>query len=309
MNKEKSLSFKSLALALLVMALWGSLFPMIKIGYGAFGIDTSVIPDIIVFASLRFLVSGAVVCIIARVRKAPIERPFKKSVLPILGVAAFTIFLHYMLTYVGLSVTDSSKTALLKQIASLVYVCFAFLFIRSETFNPFKIVGAVIGFLGIVAINFDGKGVHFAPGDLIILGASVMSVVGMVFSKKSVERASSFWVTGISQLLGGAALLLVGLIMGGRFPQPSFAAILVFLYICTASISAYVLHGYIQKTESNSRLLIIKFAEPLFACLFGALFLGEEIFKWQYLIAFILISVGIVLGGMKKEKRVKICKK
>ena len=48
-------------------------------------------------------------------------------------------------------------------------------------------------------------------------------------------------------------------------------------------------------------MFIIKFAEPLFACLFGALFLGENILKWQYLIAFLLISFGIVLGN-KSDK-------
>ena len=42
---------------------------------------------------------------------------------------------------------------------------------------------------------------------------------------------------------------------------------------------------------------MIKFAEPLFTCLFGAVLLGEVIFKIQYLVAFVLISTGIVLGN------------
>ncbi len=302
MNKQKSLSLKNLALALLVMALWGSLFPMVKIGYRAFEIDTAVIPDIIVFASLRFIFSGAVVCLTAFLKKVPMTRPVRKSLAPILLVALFTIFLHYAFTYVGLSVTDSSKTALLKQLAPLLYVCFAFLFIKDEIFSIGKIVGALVGFLGIVAINFNGAGLSITAGDLLILAASVMSVAGTVCSKKGVAHASPFWVTGISQLVGGIALLLMGLVMGGDFPRFSFTAILVFLYICTASVFAYVLYAYVQKTESNSRLLIIKFAEPLFACIFGALLLGEDILKWQYLVAFLLISGGILLGSLKKEK-------
>ena len=47
-------------------------------------------------------------------------------------------------------------------------------------------------------------------------------------------------------------------------------------------------------------MFIIKFAEPLFACLFGAILLKENIFQWQYFIAFILISVGIILGNKTK---------
>ena len=53
-------------------------------------------------------------------------------------------------------------------------------------------------------------------------------------------------------------------------------------------------------------MFIIKFAEPLFACLFGAIILGENIFKWQYLIAFLLISFGIVLGN--KSDNIKVDK-
>jgi drug/metabolite transporter (DMT)-like permease len=39
--------------------------------------------------------------------------------------------LHYAFTYIGLSSTDSSKTALIKQLGSLIYVCFAFLFFKN----------------------------------------------------------------------------------------------------------------------------------------------------------------------------------
>ena len=301
MRQEKSLALKNLLLALLVMALWGSLFPMIKIGYRAFDIDTSAIPDIIVFASMRFIVSGIAVCLIAWLKKAPIARPFRKSLLPIFLAALFTVFLHYICTYVGLSVADSSKTALLKQTGPLLYVCFAFLFLREEKFSLAKLAGALVGFLGIVAINFGTAGISFAFGDLIVLAASVFSVAGTVCSKKGVSSASPFWVTGISQLVGGVALLAVGLVLGGKFPAFSLSAALVFLYICTASVCAYLLHAYVQKTESNSRLLIIKFAEPLFACVFGWMLLGEDIWRWQYLVAFLLVSCGILLGSYRKE--------
>lgn len=54
-----------------------------------------------------------------------------------------------------------------------------------------------------------------------------------------------------------------------------------------------------------SMLSVIKFAEPLFACLFGALLLNENIFKWQYLVALILISVGIVISNKKAKEKIK----
>ena len=74
-------------------------------------------------------------------------------------------------------------------------------------------------------------------------------------------------------------------------------AILIFAYICIASIASYTLWYYVLRNNSLSKMFIIKFAEPLFACVFGAVILGENILKWQYLIAFLLISFGIILGN------------
>ena len=59
------------------------------------------------------------------------------------------IVLHYAFTYIGLATTDSAKTALIKQLGALLYVCFAFLFIKEEKFSVLKILGTLMGFGGI----------------------------------------------------------------------------------------------------------------------------------------------------------------
>ena len=293
--------FRDYLLPLIPMVLWGSLFPFVKIGYEAFSIDTDSVPDILVYAALRFIICGIIVCVIARIQRGSLSDNPKKGILSIIIMGMFSIVLHYAFTYIGLTVTDSSKTALLKQLASLFYICFAFLFIKGEKFSVYKIIGAVLGFGGIIAINFTGEGVSFAIGDILIIAASICSVISMIISKKCVAVMSPFWVTGISQLFGGVILLIAGLIMGGSIPKITPYAILVFTYICAASIIAYVVYGYAQRVSSNSRLLVIKFAEPLFACIFGAILLGEDIFKLQYLFAFILISLGIFLANKTPE--------
>ena len=45
---------KTVALALLVMAIWGLLYPVMKMSYGAFGIAADDIPTFILFAGVRF---------------------------------------------------------------------------------------------------------------------------------------------------------------------------------------------------------------------------------------------------------------
>ena len=298
---------KTIFLSLIVMALWGSLFPFIKIGYSTFSIDSSNIPSILMFAGTRFVVCGIIIFLITfsknRLSKGtPAPFPKGKAILEILLIGLFTIILHYSLLYIGISITDSSKTAIIKQLGSLFYVCLAFLFVKNEKFCIWKIVGAILGFCGIVAINFSTGGVSFSYGDILIIGASFCTVVANIISKKTLEGNSAFWVTGISQLFGGCVLFMVALILGADILSFDFNALLVFAYICTASTVAYILWNYILSTNNLSNMFIIKFSEPLFACVFGAILLGEDIFKWQYLIAFILISVGITLGNKKNGK-------
>ena len=303
MNK-KTLGARNILLAIIVMMLWGSLYPFVKIGYEAFSISSSDIPSILMFAGTRFTFCGVVICAISLLKKDKIEAPRGKSIGMFLLIGLFSIILHYTFTYIGLSSTDSSKTALIKQLGELLYVCFAFLFFKSEKFSTWKIIGAIVGFSGIIAINFNpGVGLSFSSGDVLIVLASVCAVVSNILSKKTVATNSPFWITGISQLFGGVVLVIVALILGADMISLTLKSCFVLLYICTASIVAYILWNYILKTSDLSGLFIIKFSEPMFACAFGAILLKEDIFKWQYLIAFILISLGIALGNKKGEKR------
>lgn len=289
-------------LTLLVMALWGSIFPFIKIGYQAFHISSDSIADILMFASVRFVVSGLIVCGYSFIKRETMVAPKGKQVFNIAIAGLFSIVLHYAFMYIGISTTDSSETALIKQLGVLIYVCFAFLFFKDEKFSILKILGAIIGFGGIVAINYSPGGISFSTGDILIIMASFCTVISNVITKKTVAGNSPFWVTGISQLSGGLILLVVALCMGAGFPVFTLHSTLVFAYICTASIAGYTLWYYVLKHDSLSNMFIIKSSEPLFACVFSALLLGETILKVQYLIAFVLITAGILLGNKSEKK-------
>ena len=296
---------KTIILSLIVMALWGSLFPCIKIGYKAFSIDTESIPSILMFAGVRFTICGLIICVISYFKKDKIESPKVKTIGAFVIIGLFSIILHYSFSYIGLSITDSSKTAIIKQLGTLIYICFAFLFFKNEKFSIYKIVGAIVGFLGIITINIGSGGISFSLGDFLIILSSFCTVASGVISKKILQSNSPFWLTGISQLSGGIILVIVAFITGASMISFNVTSLLVFLYICFASITSYLLYNYVLKTSDLSNLYIIKFAEPLFACIFGALLLNENVLKWQYLLAFVLISTGIMLGNKNLEKKQK----
>ena len=294
MNKNKTVW-----LALLTMLLWGSLFPMVKLGFSAYEVNSTA--DILLFAGIRFVICGGVISIFATIRDKESYCPIKGSIFPILLSGIFAIVLHYGFTYLGLELTDSSKTALIKQVGALFYVCFSFLFIKEDTPTVKKIVAAAVGFLGIVVLNISSEGVSFSVGDLLILCASFCTVFSNVISKKVFEKVSPITSTGISQLFGGAVLLAIGFAMGGDVHFKLNVSLLVMVYICAASIVSYCIWFGIVKNGELSKLFIIKFAEPVFACIFGALILGENIWKIQYLVAFLLISGSIWISNVKQK--------
>lgn len=291
---------KTVWLALLTMLLWGSLFPMVKLGFSAYQVEGTA--DILLFAGIRFAICGAVISLFSAITDKKSYRNVGGSIVPILMSGLFAIILHYGFTYLGLEMTDSSKTALIKQIGALFYVCFSFIFIKEDKPTLQKLLAAAIGFLGIISLNISSEGFSFSVGDILILCASFCTVFSNVISKKVFKKVSPITSTGISQLFGGIVLLLVGSIMGGKVHFAIDSSLWIMAYICVASIVSYCIWFGIVKNGELSKLFIIKFAEPVFACVFGALILGENIWKIQYLVAFLLISGGILISNTKFKK-------
>ncbi len=286
MNKKKSI-----LTAFVVMLLWGLLFPLVKLGFSTYNVSST--GDILFFAGVRFTVCGAVICLFSLITDRKSFKAIPSSLGFVLLSGLFAIILHYAFTYLGLDLTgSSSKTAILKQLGALIYVCFSFVFFKSDKPTVAKIIGAVLGFAGVCAINFDGNKVEFGVGDWLIIAASFCTVASNIVSKKALAKVPPVTMTGVSQLFGGLVLLIVGRALGGSMSF-SLGTSHIMAFICIASIVSYCLWFTVVKDGALSNLFIIKFAEPAFACVFGWLIHGEDILKLQYLLAFLLISAGI----------------
>ena len=277
------------------MLLWGTLFPTVKLSYSAFDISTT--GDILFFAGMRFVVCGGVICLFSLITDKASFKPAKSSILPILLAGLFSIILHYACTYSALQLTDSSKTAILKQVGVLFYVCFSSLFFKDDKLSVKKLIGALLGFAGIIVINLNVDGISFNIGDLLIIIASFCSVFSSIISKKVFVTVKPITATGISQLFGGVVLAIIGRAMGGSMTVTASLSSLLFVYICIASVVSYCIWFTVVKSGELSRLFIIKFAEPAFACIFGAMLLNENIFQWQYILSFLFIAGGIYISN------------
>ena len=304
MNNQTSLGKKILQnpnfvlpLALAVMFFWGSLFPMIKIGYAAFGVNTAFIPSILLFAGIRFVACGLLLIGGVSVRDRRLRLPQGKALGYIVMIALTGYVLHYACTYIGVSHLPGSKTAILKQIGSLFIICFAFLFRREDRFTPAKLVGGLLGFFSIIVINLSGLRFSMSLYDALILCASFCSVASVVFSKNAYDTYDPMYVTAWAQLLGGIVLLTLGISLKGSISTVTPKSLGVMAYMCFASCMGYALWNCLLKYNDMSRLTVIKFTESLFSALCSWALLGENIFKLTYLISFVLVCVGILISG------------
>ena len=294
-------------LAAIVSILWGTLFPMIKIGYRVFAIDNSQVASILLFAGVRFLISGIILVSMQCVKKKKLELPKGNKLTSVLVVSMLTVVVHYAFTYTGLSLADSSKSSVLKQIAFLIVPCIAFLFRKEDKFSFYKVFAAILGFLSVIIINLDGMNLVFGIGEILIILASFSSMFGQMASKNIYDKYEPTYIVAYSQLSGGIMLVISGLLFGGNIGEISLKSIAVLIYICFASITANILWNTLIKYNDMSKLAVLKSMDPLFASLFSALLLGENILKPTYLAAIVLIITAVYVSNyVSKTKKGKI---
>lgn len=287
----------ALIFGLLTMLCWGSLFPMVKLGYRAFDVDTTSSGSILLFAGLRFFICGLLLLLFVWRRDRRLSLPDRQTLLPVFMIALTAYILHYTCTYLGLAHLESSKTAIIKQVGTLFIVCFAFLFRREDRFNLAKLMGGILGFASILVINLEGLRLYFTVWDLLVVCASFASVASTIFSKNAYDRCDPLYVTALSQLIGGTILLLIGALAGGRLGRIDLASFCILTYICLASCVGYGLWNLLLKYHDMSRMSTIKFAETLFSAAFSWIILGENIFQWQYLLSFVLVAAGLIVSN------------
>ena len=142
---------------------WGWAYPLIKLGFAEFGIAQDMTGSKMLFAGIRFCLSGVIILMIAKFtgRSFALKETGRKRVIgSCLFLLLFTLLnttLHYAAFYIGLSHSLGSRAAILNSLSVFILVILACVFFRSDKLTYRKILGCVIGFLGILALNLGGE--------------------------------------------------------------------------------------------------------------------------------------------------------
>lgn len=306
MNEEKTTIFQRpvwVALFALTAAVaWGWAYPLIKLGFAEFGIGTEMTGSKMLFAGIRFTLSGLIILFIAAItkRKLIVSTPSACGYIILYGILNTT--LHYTFFYIGLSHSQGARAAILNSLGVFLLVLLACIFFKSDKFTSRKLFGCLIGFAGILLLNTGvaGSGEFTLMGDgMIILNALCAAFAGLM--TRGLGRHSDVFVaTGYSLATGGILLVVPGLLIGGTLPVITAWGVTILLLLVGISTMGFSLYNKLISCNPVGKVAIFNSLIPVVGAVTSCLCLAEP-FYWKYMFAALLATCGIYIINRGKR--------
>ena len=271
--------------------IWGSTYLAIRFGIESF-------PPFLM-AGVRFTLAGLILYVVMRFLGSP--NPTKKQWL---GAGAVGILLPALgngtVCYVQQTIS-SSVAALAIATAPIWMAIFASFW--GHAISKREWLGIMIGFAGIVLLNFGGS----LQGDMFSAFLLVFAAASWSFGSvwgKHLSQPSGLMAPACQMLVGGVSLLIFSAIQGESWQQnisvKSWSALLFLVVL--GSIVAYSAYQYLLKTVRPLVASSNTFVNPIVAFAVGIWFANEAVTSHEYIaLAVILVGVFLVLSQNNKE--------
>lgn len=284
--------------ALTAAVVWGWAYPLIKLGFAEFGITPDQTGSKMLFAGVRFFLSGMIILAVAGGRGLDFRLKMPRSWWFIIAYALMNTTLHYACFYFGLSHSPGSRAAILNSLSVFSVVILACLFFKSDRMTVRKIVGCVVGFAGILALNLGGDSQSADGftllGDGMIIANALCSAFASLMTRGLGRRIDVFVGTGYSLAIGGALLILPGLAMGGTLLQITPMGCIILLLLIGISTIGFTLYNKLLTCNPVGKVAIYNSLIPVIGAVTSCFCLHEP-FYWKYVIAGGLAAAGIYI--------------
>jgi drug/metabolite transporter (DMT)-like permease len=170
-----------------------------------------------------------------------------------------------------------------------------------------RALGLVVGFAGVAMLAWDEA--SFKPGSSGV--APAWAVLGCLVGTLCYGIAASATkkhLTGLSPLVTATGSQLgaaIGLVLPALWWRPdhlpglsAWLALIVLGVVCTGL--AYILYFRLIEETGPARALAVTFVVPVFAVLYGVLFLGEHVTPWMLLCAVVIVCGTSLSTGLLK---------
>ncbi|MDE1820459.1 MAG: DMT family transporter [Euryarchaeota archaeon] len=285
------------ALLLFLGAIWGSAFPVIRVGlvHGAAPFF---------FAGVRCLLGAVGIALMAWATREAVPSSRSLRVSAVLG-AALTIGGYFVFLYVGEEAVPGGLASIVVATNPLWSAMFALPLLPSERLGKFGALGIFAGFVGVLVIFLPDLGgssrVPLLPL-LEVLAAPALFALGSVLLRHFEPGPQGFW--GISTQLGagGAAMTAGAFLVPAGTALPLTADVLlplVYLVLvptCIGYVVYFRLHHQVGPTRAN----LVSFISPISGLLVG-LAVSEGAPSLLEVGGLALVALGLFLVGRRKS--------
>lgn len=284
--------------------LWGSAYPAIKNGYELFNISPDDIPSKMVFAGYRFLLAGLVLLMFAVTSGKSITnmKPLHYKQMTLLGLTQTS--LQYVFFYIGLAYTTGVAGSIMNATSTFFSVLLAHYLYQNDRLSFNKIIGCVLGFVGVMVVNFSPDLTNFTftlMGEgSVVLAAFILSAA-TIYGKRISQHIDSTVMTGYQLAIGGLVLTLGGYLFGGKLTEFGWQALLLLGYLVLLSSVAFALWSLLLKYNRVGMVAPFNFLIPVSGAVLSAIFLNESIMEWRNVLALLLVCSGIWLVNRIKQ--------
>lgn len=290
----------------LLAALWGSSFLFMRLGAAEFG----ALPT----AGLRVMLAALFLLPVFLVKG--VWTDFRQRAKPILFVGLLNSGIPFVLFAFAVMHITTGLTSILNATVPLSGALVAWLWLKDRPGGS-RMLGLAIGFIGVTLLvigksGFNASGVPDTASTgltLLAMGACLLATLcyGLAasFTKRHLSGAHPLATAAGSQI--GAAL---GLALPTLWLWPTqavsptaWAAMAAVALLCTAI--AYILFFRIIERAGPAKALTVTFLVPVFALLYGAIFLGEAITPWMVLCGLVIMAGTALSTGLLRWRRLE----
>ncbi|MES2956211.1 MAG: DMT family transporter, partial [Pseudomonadota bacterium] len=217
------------------------------------------------------------------------------------GLLAGSLFAaEFAFLYVGLQYTSASRLTVFLYTSPFWVAALLPIWVKSETLRPVQWLGLACAFAAVAFALREG---FSASGASTWLGDVMALVAGMLWGLTTVViRASSLAKVSAEKLLfyqvavSSVALPLLSLALGEQWVASfsAFALTSLVLQTVVGAFASYLAWMWMLGRYPATKISVFVFLTPLFALLFGALWLHEAATP-SLLAALVLVALGIVL--------------
>lgn len=284
---------------LILCVIWGSTWLFIKLG----------LEDLppLTFAGIRFVIACVVLFIWIRIRRLQLPRARADwMLLAVTGILSFA--LSYGLVFWGEQYISSGLAALLQATIPAFGLIFAHFHLPGERLSWAKIIGVVLGVLG-VGVVFSNQlavaGWQALAGCVALTLSSVFVAYSNVLVKARGTKMDPAILAAGQMFFGTLLLVAVGIALEGNplrlHWSPMAVAALLYLALI-GSVIAFLLYYWLVVNIDVTKSMLIALVTPVVAVLLGMIVLNEQI-GWRTLIGGAMIMIGIGFIVVRRAKR------